>query len=335
MTLRRGVHPDGQLRPRHHFAGHNHVFQLRQAVFRQHAAVCHLHEARWRHRQLRDALLPQVIHQRFRERQRCRGNHARLGAKQRGRENVDNRIGVEKRRLIAENSVLGELIAFNRLFGVRHKRPLRMRDTLRNARRAACVENRGKVVRRHGLPDLCQHIRVHGRLRRLRPQHAFAPIRANSFRFRTAFFIIDNRRWLQILHDELQALRRQHRVKRRIEAPRRPHAEEYLHAFGAARVHQHCNRRIPRAPAAQRRCNPLRCVPPLPERERCRGIPCQTLRAALCGVLQIVKNASFHRYFSSVSLRIMFAISGYAACHSSRQRCQESYFGSPRWSVKS
>lgn len=210
-----------------------------------------------------------------------------------------------------------------------------MRDAFRNARRAAGVENRGKVVRRHSLPDLCQLIRVHGRLRRLRPQHAFAPIRADSFRFRTAFFIIDNRRWLQILHDELQALRRQHRIKRRIEASRRPHAEEYLHTFGAARVHQHCNRRIPRAPAAQRRCNPLRCIPPLPERERCRGIPCQTLRAALCGVLQIVKNASFHRCFSFLSLRIMFAISGYAACHSSRQRCQESYCGSPRWSVKS
>ena len=66
------------------------------------------------------------------------------------------------RRLIAENGVLGELIAFNRLFGVRHKRPLRMRDALRNARRAAGVKNRGKVVRRHGLPDLCQLIRVHG-----------------------------------------------------------------------------------------------------------------------------------------------------------------------------
>ena len=114
----RCLHPTLQRLPVGSFTREDDVFQFRQASGLQHADLRRLDVAGGRHGQLGDMVLPQLLHQHLREGQASGRQDINRRAQHQGRIDIDDGVGVEEGRLVAEDRLLGEAVLLHRGLGI-------------------------------------------------------------------------------------------------------------------------------------------------------------------------------------------------------------------------
>ena len=299
VCIRCGVHPCLERQPGHGFAAHDAPFQVGHGPRRQHARVHHADKAGGRHAELADVMLVQAGDHALGKGQHARGQQIGLCAKRHRRENVQNGVGVEEGRLIAEHHILRKAIHLDGCFHPVDVAEVRLDGALGDARGAGGVEDGHRVVhagltandRKPRIVRLgghgCGVVNYREAAQPAGRKHTGAPL------------IHQHGGGLHELQQQPESLGRHGNIQRGIRAARVNRAKDGRNVADAAAVQQQRHRRSRRSDGSKAGADAL-CA--LPQRGKGQAllivIEGDTLRDALHGALQIIQHVGFHGFFA-------------------------------------
>ena len=314
VRIRRGVHPCLEWQPGHGFAAHNAPFQVGHGPRRQHARVHHTDKAGGRHAKLADVMLVQAGDHALWEGQHTGGQQIGPCAQRHRRENIQNGVGVEEGRLVAEHHVLRKAVHLDGRLHPVDVAEVRLDGALGDSRRAGGVENGHRVVHAGLTANGCKP-RIVGPGGRgcgvVNYREAVKP----AGRKRTgAPLIHQHGGGLHELQQQPESLGRHGNIQRGICAARVDRAKNGRDVADTAAVQQQRHRRS-RSSDGSKAGADAPCA--LPQRGKGQAILIviegDPLRDALHGALQIIQHIGFHWVFAPSFFSGMYM--GYCAYH--------------------